>query len=604
MRWWPGIVVGSLLLVTVPEQTLARVYKGGEYRTRSSFLYGRFEARIKTNGREGMLTSLFTYNDNYPTTAWNEIDIEIMGRYADDVQFNTITPGQVHHVSHQYVDFNPALGYHVYGFEWTPTYVAWFIDDVEVYRQTGSYIAELNLPQKLMMNAWLPTYANWAGQWNDVVLPAFAYYDWVKYASYTPGTGTYGTDNNFTPQWTDDFDTWDQARWDKATHTFNGNNCDFLPANIVFQDGKMILCLTKETAIGYVDNVPPAPLWARVERNTVRVAFAEEVERASAEATSSYLLSNLTVASARLLGDLKTLVLNVPGIDTSSVSNLIVMNVRDLWSTPNTLPPSAVPLIRATPLTFPVKINVGGGAYQGYLPDQNWTPATEYGRMDGQASYFDGVTITNTSDPEIYRSELYDLVKYNVRVPNGQYLVSMMMTENYFQSTGKRLFRIVVEGNPVEGGLDLYFRVGFRTAYQKAVIAQVTDGLLEIHMQGLVDKPLLNGLVITSLTDVDEKGSMGGVPGDLLLEPNYPNPFNGGTKLRFSLSYDDKLTLKVYDTLGRIVSEELLGEFLRGNSEVVWEARSREGAALPTGVYFYRLEGATRSALGKFVYLK
>lgn len=598
-----GIVLSMLGLVCAPETGFSRVYKGGEYRTHEAFLYGRFEARIKANGREGMLASLFTYNDNYPSTPWNEIDIEIMGRYADDVQFNTITPGQVHHVSHQYVNFNTALDYHVYGFEWTPTYVAWFIDDVEVYRQTGAHIATLNLPQKLMMNVWLPVYANWAGRWNEAVLPAFAYYDWAKYASYTPGSGTYGTGNNFTPQWIDNFDGWDQSRWAKASHTFEGNNCDFLPANVVFHDGKMILCLTKETATGYVDLVPPAPLWARVERNTVRMFFAEEVEEASAGLTTNYLASSLTVTSAQLQVDLRTVVLVVPGIDTSSVSNMVVMNVRDRWSVPNVLPPRSVPLIRNTPLTFPVKINVGGPSYQSYLPDREWTEAAEYGRMDGQTAYHNGVTIQNTSEPEIYRSELYDFVKYTVRVPNGLYLVSLMMAENYFQSAGQRLFRIVVEGTTIEPGLDLYFRVGFRTAYQKSAVVTVTDGQLQIHMQGVIDKPLLNGIVITSLTDVNEKG-MGGVPEIFRLEPNYPNPFNGGTTLRFSLPCEDHLTLKVFDTLGRNVTVQPLGKFPQGENEFFWNAHDGQERNLPSGVYFYRLEGTMRSPVGKLMYLK
>ncbi len=48
------------------------------------------------------------------------------------------------------------------------------------------------------MNIWNPLYENWAGVFNPEALPAFAYYDWVSYYSYTPGTGNYGTENNFT----------------------------------------------------------------------------------------------------------------------------------------------------------------------------------------------------------------------------------------------------------------------------------------------------------------------------------------------------------------------------------------------------------------------
>jgi len=44
----------------------AKTYKGAEYRSKESFTYGRFEVRLKSTYRDGMLTSFFTYNDNHP----------------------------------------------------------------------------------------------------------------------------------------------------------------------------------------------------------------------------------------------------------------------------------------------------------------------------------------------------------------------------------------------------------------------------------------------------------------------------------------------------------------------------------------------------------
>lgn len=582
----------------------AKPYKGAEYRTNASYLYGRFEVRMKSIGREGTLASFFTYNDSYPSTPWNEIDIEILGRYTDDVQFNPITPGQVNHVSHQYVAFNPALDYHIYGFEWTPDYVAWFIDSLEVYRQTGDHIATLNFPQKIMMNVWCPAATNWAGNWNDAVLPAFAYYDWVRYASYTPGTGTAGTGNNFTPQWTDNFDSWDQTRWDKASHTWNGNNCDFIHENAAFQDGKLILCLTKETAIGYVDNVPPAPLWARAEGNSLRVMFAEEVDQTSATAFSSYFVPGASITGAQLLPDLKTVLLSATGLDTSTSSAILVQNVRDRWVRPNQLGQRPISLIRQAPVIFPAKINVGGTAYQDYLPDQAWGESVAYGRIDGQTGYFNGVTIGGTSDPEVYRSELSDLCEYKIRVSNGRYVVVLMMAENYFTSANQRRFAIVVEGNQIEPGLDLYYRIGYRIAFQKAAIVDVTDGIIDLHFQGLIDRPLLNGITITGTTDVNDEHEYGSVSKDYTVYENYPNPFNGGTTIRFSLPHDDRVALKVYDALGREVSGLDLGEFSKGEAQVHWDAGSANGGSLPSGVYFYRIEGRQRSAVHKLVYLK
>ena len=186
-----------------------------EYRTIQAVTYGRFETRMRSAGVSGMLSSFFTYYD--AASPWNEIDIETMGRYTNEIQLNTIVPTQAdNHVLRFTVPFNPHAAFHVVGFEWTPDYVAWRIDGEEVYRQTGAHIAKLTKAQKIMMNIWQPAYVDWAGAFDPASLPVYAYYDWVKYYAYTPGTG-----DNFTIQWTDDFNSFNGARWQKATHSWD-----------------------------------------------------------------------------------------------------------------------------------------------------------------------------------------------------------------------------------------------------------------------------------------------------------------------------------------------------------------------------------------------
>ncbi|MDP6167660.1 MAG: family 16 glycosylhydrolase, partial [Candidatus Marinimicrobia bacterium] len=78
--------------------------RGAELRTRERVLYGKFEARFKPTQGEGLVSSFFIYNDDFPNTDWNEIDIEILGRFPQVVDLNAMSPGS--HLRTHYVPFN------------------------------------------------------------------------------------------------------------------------------------------------------------------------------------------------------------------------------------------------------------------------------------------------------------------------------------------------------------------------------------------------------------------------------------------------------------------------------------------------------------------
>jgi len=74
-------------------------------------------------------------------------------------------------------------------------------------------------------------------------------------------------------------------------------------------------------------------------------------------------------------------------------------------------------------------------------------------------------------------------------------------------------------------------------------------------------------------------------PAETQLYPNWPNPFNPSTKIRYSLDSGGLVTLRVYDVTGRLVA--VLEDAVKpaGTHTVTFTA-----AGLSSGVYFYRLE--------------
>ena len=83
------------------------------------------------------------------------------------------------------------------------------------------------------------------------------------------------------------------------------------------------------------------------------------------------------------------------------------------------------------------------------------------------------------------------------------------------------------------------------------------------------------------------------------VEPNYPNPFNPTTNIRFEVGSSGLVRLKVFDVLGRQV--ETLVDDVRsaGRYNVVWDATDAS-----SGVYYCRLEADGRFATIRMILMR
>jgi len=79
------------------------------------------------------------------------------------------------------------------------------------------------------------------------------------------------------------------------------------------------------------------------------------------------------------------------------------------------------------------------------------------------------------------------------------------------------------------------------------------------------------------------------------LEQNWPNPFNPTTEIAYSLSERGRVTLAVYDVLGRRVRTLVDRREDAGAHKARWNGLDDAGRSVPSGVYFYRMRA------GRFV---
>ncbi len=259
--------LGVSTILLLPTFTLAKDYSGAELYSQETFEYGKFEARMLMAAGSGLVSSMFLYNDSSwmgGECPWVEVDIEILGKNPSSFQSNIITgnaSAKVTSEKHHNLDVPANATYHTYAMEWTPTYVAWFVDGVLMRKtqidssDTKNQVAALIRNQSLRFNLWSSEVPAWVGAWDDSILPVHQYINWVKVYKYTPGIGENGSD--FTLYWTDDFsEDFNSSRWGRGNWTFDENRVDMHPDNINVVDGTLIISITKAGEEGFSGTVP------------------------------------------------------------------------------------------------------------------------------------------------------------------------------------------------------------------------------------------------------------------------------------------------------------------------------------------------------------
>jgi hypothetical protein len=86
------------------------------------------------------------------------------------------------------------------------------------------------------------------------------------------------------------------------------------------------------------------------------------------------------------------------------------------------------------------------------------------------------------------------------------------------------------------------------------------------------------------------------LPNKFELKQNYPNPFNPSTAIEYTIPENSKVSLKVYDVLGRETATLVDKEQNSGTYLVIWNAKSAS-----SGIYFYRITAGNYSDTKRMV---
>jgi hypothetical protein len=191
---------------------------------------------------------------------------------------------------------------------------------------------------------------------------------------------------------------------------------------------------------------------------------------------------------------------------------------------------------------------------------------------------------------------------------NGNHHLHLNLTGTISNKAGIGSKLICISGGrrmtvQVEGGS------GF--ASQNSLLAEfglgqsaVADTLRILWPSGTVDSfSNLQGDVVLQVVE----GQTVGIEsrGDVLLTDDHmslhndPNPFNAQTVIGFAVTGQARVSVDIYDLLGRKIAILLEGTRDKGSYEVTWDAKD-----YPSGIYFCRLEAGDHRETGKMLLQK
>ena len=149
-----------------------------------------------------------------------------------------------------------------------------------------------------------------------------------------------------------------------------------------------------------------------------------------------------------------------------------------------------------SPGTWPIRIAAGRNRQIDRL-GMVWEPDASY---DGGKTYFTDKPVAGTTTPELYQSERFDQgpFEYRICVPNGPYTVKLKFAEIWFDSPGKRIFDVALNGTRVLKHFDIVAAAkGPDRALDCEFRTRVVDGRIVIQFLPILSNPKINAIEIT-----------------------------------------------------------------------------------------------------------
>ena len=238
----------------------------------------------------------------------------------------------------------------------------------------------------------------------------------------------------------------------------------------------------------------------------------------------------------------------------------------------------------------------------------------------------------NESNSEVYTTFNDDGTGYDVEIIEEDYYYSYIDTNiSYFnwEATNDSVFLTFLEDDgSVATGFDSYLSLSYSFFEDTIIVTNSFDPCMDSYyhyyseFDSFEECLEITGMSIFAMdvNDIDDftqritshHTSVNNVsiseeiniPVDYILYEAYPNPFNPSTTIRYELSKQSFVEIRIYDLMGRMVNRLVNSEVKAGFHSLKWNAEDFKGISVPAGVYFYSISVGDFSQNKKVLLLK
>ena len=118
------------------------------------------------------------------------------------------------------------------------------------------------------------------------------------------------------------------------------------------------------------------------------------------------------------------------------------------------------------------------------------------------------------------------------------------------------------------------------------------------YYDDLIDQGAIEQLTLLDIKNTDY------MPNNIILDSNYPNPFNPVTNIYYEVIEESFVSIKIVDIKGRHIITLIDRYHSTGKQIIQWDGNNSIGDQQTSGIYFYIIENENYSITGKMTLLK